>query len=43
MTEPKVNPNGKLKGKVAFLEGKMLKADDGSLVAETEASFMVVA
>ncbi|MBN8280465.1 MAG: PaaI family thioesterase [Gammaproteobacteria bacterium] len=31
------------KGKVAFLEGKMLKADDGSLVAETEASFMVVA
>ena len=33
----------KQKGKVAFLEGRMLKADDGSLVAETEASFMVVA
>jgi acyl-coenzyme A thioesterase PaaI-like protein len=33
----------KQKGKVAFLEGRMLKADDGSLVAETEASFMIVA
>lgn len=33
----------KRKGKVAFLEGRMLKADDGSLVAETEASFMIVA
>lgn len=32
----------KRKGKVAFLEGRMLKADDGSLVAETEASFMIV-
>jgi acyl-coenzyme A thioesterase PaaI-like protein len=31
------------KGKVAFLEGRMLKADDGSVVAETEASFMIVA
>ena len=31
------------KGKVAFLEGRMVKADDGSLVAETEASFMIVA
>jgi acyl-coenzyme A thioesterase PaaI-like protein len=31
------------KGKVAFLEGRMLKAEDGSLVAETEASFMIVA
>jgi acyl-coenzyme A thioesterase PaaI-like protein len=31
------------KGKVAFLEGRMLKAHDGSLVAETEASFMIVA
>jgi acyl-coenzyme A thioesterase PaaI-like protein len=31
------------KGKVAFLEGRMVKAEDGSLVAETEASFMVVA
>jgi acyl-coenzyme A thioesterase PaaI-like protein len=30
------------KGKVAFLQGKMLKADDGTLVAEAEASFMVV-
>ena len=30
------------KGKVAFLEGRMTKADDGSLVAETEASFVVV-
>ena len=30
------------KGKVAFLEGRMRKADDGSLVAETEASFMIV-
>ena len=31
------------KGKIAFLEGRMLKADDGSIVAETEASFMIVA
>ncbi len=31
------------KGKVAFLEGRMLKAADGSLVAEAEASFMIVA
>lgn len=30
------------KGKVAFLEGRMLRADDRSLVAEAEASFMVV-
>lgn len=30
------------KGKVAFLEGRMLRADDGSVVAETTASFMVV-
>ena len=33
----------KQKGKVAFLEGRMLKADDGTLVAEAEASFVVVA
>ena len=32
----------KRKGRVAFLEGRMLKAEDGSVVAETEASFMVV-
>ena len=31
------------KGKVAFLEGRMLMAADGSLVAEAEASFMIVA
>ncbi|MEZ5564161.1 MAG: PaaI family thioesterase [Gammaproteobacteria bacterium] len=31
------------KGKLAFLEGRMLKADDGSVVAEAEATFMVVA
>ncbi|TFG85402.1 MAG: PaaI family thioesterase [Chromatiales bacterium] len=31
------------KGKVAFLQGKMRKADDGTLVAEAEASFMIVA
>jgi len=30
------------KGKVAFLEGRMLRADDGSVVAETTASFMAV-
>jgi acyl-coenzyme A thioesterase PaaI-like protein len=30
------------KGKVAFLEGRMVKADDGSLVAEAAASFMVI-
>ena len=31
------------KGKVVFLEGRMVKANDGSPVAETEASFMIVA
>ena len=30
------------KGKVAFMQGLMLKADDGSRVAEAEASFMIV-
>jgi acyl-coenzyme A thioesterase PaaI-like protein len=30
------------KGKVAFMQGLMRKADDGSLVAEAEASFMIV-
>ena len=30
------------KGKVVFLEGRMVTANDGSLVAETEASFMIV-
>lgn len=31
------------KGKVAFLEGRMMKAADGALVAEAEGSFMLVA
>ena len=31
------------KGKVAFLQGIARKASDGSVVAETEASFMLVA
>jgi acyl-coenzyme A thioesterase PaaI-like protein len=30
------------KGKVAFLEGRMVKAEDGALVAEAEASFVIV-
>ena len=30
------------KGKVAFLQGIARKADDGSVVAETEASFVIV-
>lgn len=30
------------KGKVAFMQGLLLKADDTSLVAEAEASFMIV-
>jgi len=30
------------KGKVAFMHGTMLKAADGTVVAEAEASFMVV-
>lgn len=31
------------KGKVAFMAGRMLKADDGTLVAEADGSFMLVA
>ncbi len=31
------------KGRVAFLEGRMFKADDGSLVADATGTFMVVA
>lgn len=30
------------KGKVAFMQGLLLKADDSSLVAEAEASFVIV-
>ncbi len=30
------------KGKVAFLQGQMFRADDRALVAEAEASFMIV-
>jgi acyl-coenzyme A thioesterase PaaI-like protein len=31
------------KGRVAFMQGTMLRASDGTPVAEAEASFMVVA
>lgn len=31
------------KGKVAFLQGRMFRTDDRALVAEAEASFMIVA